>query len=175
MSDVEGIVQCPCCNEVFGVEPSAPNYAAKDEAGKTVSRETAEHMAKFRVRCPSNACHKNFCTSCKKEPYHIGMDCEEAANNAAALKCRFCWEPLKEPSLSNEAAFSDVCREAACIELMNKSCSKILRCGHKCRGFRGERRCLPCLDRECIKKNNEQQMDFQLFEDYSADDYCGIC
>lgn len=110
MSNVEGIVQCPSCNEVFAVEPSEPNYAAKDEAGKTVSRETAEHMARYRVRCPSNGCHKNFCTNCKKEPYHISMSCEDAENHRVALKCRFCWEPLTEPSLSDEPAFADVCR-----------------------------------------------------------------
>mmetsp|Transcript_45862 Transcript_45862/g.60782 ORF Transcript_45862/g.60782 Transcript_45862/m.60782 type:complete len:80 (-) Transcript_45862:1058-1297(-) len=79
------------------------------------------------------------------------MNCEDAENHRVALKCRFCWEPLKEPSLSNEAAFADVCREQACIDLMNRSCPKILGCGHKCHGFKGERRCLPCLNKDCIK------------------------
>ena len=74
MLQADGMTECPSCKDVFFFEPSAPNYAAKDETGKTVSRATAEHMAKFRVRCGS--CHKNFCTGCKKEPYHIGMDCK---------------------------------------------------------------------------------------------------
>lgn len=73
MSNSDDIVQCPNCNEVFSFNPSAPNYAAKDETGKTVSRETAEHMARYRVRCAG--CTHNFCTGCKKDPYHIGMNC----------------------------------------------------------------------------------------------------
>lgn len=153
MENADGIVQCPGCAEVFSFEPSAPNYAAKDEAGKDVTRETAEHMAKYRVRCSN--CAKNFCTNCKKEPYHIGMNCEDAENHRVALKCRYCWEPLTEPSLSPEPCFADVCRLKDCIDKMNASCTKTHACGHKCRGFRGERRCLPCLDKECIKQHNE--------------------
>ena len=82
------------------------------------------------------------------------MSCEEAENHRAALKCRFCWEPLKEASISDDPAFPDVCREPACIDLMNKSCNKTHPCGHRCRGFRGEQRCLPCLHKDCIKTHN---------------------
>ena len=76
---------------------------AKDEQGNTVSRETAEHMSKFRVRCAS--CKENFCISCKITPYHINVSCEEAARKKKAFKCRFCLEELKEPSISNDPNF----------------------------------------------------------------------
>ena len=91
------------------------------------------------------------------------------------MKCRFCWEKITEPSLSDEAVFADVCRKPECIELMNRSCNKVHQCGHKCRGFRGERQCLPCLEKECIGNHNAIYPDFQMYEDYSAEDYCGIC
>lgn len=40
------------------------------------------------------------------------------------------------PSL--KPAFSNVCRKNECIELMNKSCDKMLPCGHVCCGFKDE-------------------------------------
>ena len=94
LAQAEGMTKCPNCSEVFAFEPSAPNYQAKDDTGKTLSREAAEHMANNRVRCWK--CAKNFCTKCNKEPYHLGMTCEDAEKHRVALKCRFCWEPLKE-------------------------------------------------------------------------------
>jgi len=51
-------------------------------------------MAKFRVRC--SACQKNFCTGCKKSPYHVGMTCIEKENNLIARKCRFCNKEIKK-------------------------------------------------------------------------------
>ena len=72
----DDIVTCPDpeCAAVFQAVPDRPNYNARDEEGKKVTRETAEHMAKYRLRCPG--CTKNFCIGCKKQPYHIGMNCE---------------------------------------------------------------------------------------------------
>ena len=103
------------------------------------------------------------------------MNCQEAENYKVALKCRYCWEPLTEPSISELDIFADVCRLPECIEKMNKSCTKTHACGHKCKGFRGETRCLPCLNKECITTHNEQFPDFHMYDDYSEDDYCGIC
>ena len=88
------------CGALIMLEETKVDYNAKDEKGQTLSRQAAEHMAKFRVRCSS--CSQNFCAGCKQEPYHLGRTCEEAANFKAALKCRFCWEELREPSLSDE-------------------------------------------------------------------------
>ena len=83
------MINCSCGATIM-LEESKVDYNAKDEKGQVVSKATAEHMAKYRVRC--NACSKNFCANCKQEPYHLGRSCEEAANFKAALKCRFCWE-----------------------------------------------------------------------------------
>ena len=75
----ENIVVCcnPKCSEVIEVIPNRVDYTAKDENNKQVSRETAEHMAKYRIRCAK--CTENFCASCKMVPYHLGKNCEEAA------------------------------------------------------------------------------------------------
>ena len=98
------VVECPCCHAKFEFEPSKNvDYKAKDDTGKTVSRQTAEHMAKYRVRC--GFCKENFCVNCNISPYHINMSCDEAARKAKALKCRFCLEELKEPSLSRDPNF----------------------------------------------------------------------
>jgi hypothetical protein len=36
-------------------------------------------------------------------------------------------------------AFKEVCRAPECVELIGKSCDKILRCGHPCCGFIDEK------------------------------------
>jgi len=51
---------------------------------------------------------------------------------------------------------------------MNKSCDKVLACGHPCNGFAGEPECMPCLQEECVAKH-------QLTLDVGADEYCAIC
>lgn len=71
-------VRCECSSVIL-FEPSKPEYKTKDEQGNLISAKSAEHMAQHRVRCSN--CAKNFCTSCKREPYHVGMTCEEAENN----------------------------------------------------------------------------------------------
>ena len=38
------------------------DYNQKDDLGKPISKDSAMHMSKFRIRC--NACNKNFCTHC---------------------------------------------------------------------------------------------------------------
>jgi E3 ubiquitin-protein ligase MYCBP2 len=52
---------------------------------------------------------------------------------------------------------------------MNKTCNKVLACGHSCNGFVGEGLCLPCLDEACVSLNKEATME------QKADDYCSIC
>lgn len=151
-SQIEGtqVVECPnaSCKSVFLFEQSKVNYVAKDDEGNTVTRETAEHMAKYRVRC--SACTENFCVNCKMSPYHINLSCEDAKNKKIALKCRFCWDVMREQSISQERAFQDVCRKPECIKMMQESCSKVHPCGHACKGFAKEAVCLPCLEPDCI-------------------------
>ena len=139
-----------------------------------MSKETAEHMAKFRVRC--NQCSTNFCVNCKIKPYHLGRSCEQAKNFEVARKCRYCWDEMTEPSISPDEAFRDVCRKPDCIALMQKSCNKTHPCGHNCKGFRGESQCLPCIDRGCIEEFNKgRPPQTQMFVDYADTDVCNIC
>lgn len=52
---------------------------------------------------------------------------------------------------------------------MRGSCDKILKCGHYCGGFSNEKKCLPCLNPDCVKEHPE------LTFDVDADAYCAIC
>lgn len=68
-----------------------------------------------------------------------------------------------------EKAFKEVCRDPGCVDLMSKTCNKMLPCGHVCCGFKDEQSCLPCLDSACVKKNEK------LTNGCSGGDYCTIC
>jgi len=69
-----------------------------------------------------------------------------------------------------KAAFKDVCRKNECFDLMQASCDKLLPCGHPCCGTKGEKKCMPCLEPECIEKMPEK-----LRPKENKDDYCNIC
>lgn len=144
IKDNPNLISCPCGN-MMEMVPGKVQMGQKDDKGQPISREAAEHLAQYRIRC--NNCSKNFCTKCKSEPYHMGKTCDQ--QNASS--CRFCGDELKQPSPSMEAAFKDVCRKPDCFNLMQKSCNKVLQCGHPCRGCAGELKCLPCLEPECIE------------------------
>lgn len=139
----------------------------KDDAGQLISRDSAVHMSKYRVRC--GECEKNFCCKCQAEPYHIGKTCEQYKEHKEASKCRFCMTKIAGAPPSVKPAFRAVCRQQACVEAMNKSCDKVLGCGHPCCGFKDERKCLPCLDEACVERNKD------LTKGMKADDYCIIC
>jgi E3 ubiquitin-protein ligase MYCBP2 len=53
---------------------------------------------------------------------------------------------------------------------MQKSCNKMLPCGHACKGCAGETKCPPCLEPECIAKMPEN-----LKPNVTCDDFCTIC
>lgn len=40
---------------------------------------------------------------------------------------------------------------------MQKTCDKVLKCGHPCGGSVGEKECMPCLEEECINKLPENK------------------
>jgi len=52
---------------------------------------------------------------------------------------------------------------------MRKTCEKVHLCGHPCCGFKDEVKCLPCLDSNCVEKNQEPT------KGKTGDDYCTIC
>lgn len=131
--------------------PGEIQKGVKDDKGNLMTPETSKHMADFRIRC--NNCQKNFCASCNHEPYHMGKTCDQQS----ARSCRFCDTKLTQPSPSMKQAFRDVCRGGDCFTKMQKSCDKLLACGHPCLGTSGEKKCLPCLEPECIEKMPENQ------------------
>lgn len=121
-------------------------------------------MAANRIRC--NGCQKNFCAQCNSEPYHLGKTCDQNF----ADSCRFCNEELKQPSPSMLPAFKSVCRKPDCFNLMQKSCDKMLACGHYCCGSKGETKCMPCLIPECIEKGGQA-----IKPNSNIEDFCSIC
>jgi len=64
--------------------------------------------------------------------------------------------------------------------LFKKSCDKVHACGHSCMGYRGEEKCLPCLNSECARKaridaletGNKENV---LLEGIDEDSFCTIC
>jgi hypothetical protein len=51
------MVQCKCKNFIELV-PGEPDFKVKDEENKVISKQSAKHMAKHRVRC--NQCNEIF-------------------------------------------------------------------------------------------------------------------
>ena len=124
-------------------------------------------MAIFRIRCGS--CESNFCSSCRSKPYHVGFTCEQKVAFENAVKCRFCGEAIEERKGDEDNVFRDVCEKAECRSQIDASCEKKHPCGHICHGFKGETKCLPCLDPECVTANP----DATLGEDSGS--FCSIC
>jgi hypothetical protein len=52
-----------------------------------------------------------------------------------------------------KGGFADVCTEKECKALMDQSCDKVQACGHNCKGFKGEKKCLPCLHEDCAQQS----------------------
>ena len=152
----------PGCGEQIEFEPGKTDYNIKDEKGKLLSRQAAEHYASNRCRC--GFCRKDFCKSCQVMPYHLGMTCEEFKRHEIAKKCRFCDTEIKGFNMGPD---DDVCNAMDCRNRYTISCKKRLQCGHKCFGVNGEKMCPPCIDKEC------QQFKGQFGQDKDA--YCPIC
>lgn len=148
----DGIATCPSCSSYIFLEPGTVDYNYRDEQGRKLSREAAEHMSQFRLRCPN--CSNISCTKCRVMPYHLGRTCEEAKSFKASRKCKFCDTAIKG-SASN-------CGNSDCIERQQNACTETLRCGHSCYGVRGETQCGDCLDEACSSGTSER-------------DYCAIC
>lgn len=82
----KSIVKCNCGN-VMEVKEGKVDYNVKDDSGKKLTKKAAEHMSKYRIRCP--ACNGNFCIDCGANPYHISKTCEEFKAFSESVKCRF--------------------------------------------------------------------------------------
>jgi hypothetical protein len=133
------------------VIPGELDTSIRTAEGKELSKPAQEHFSSFRVRCFN--CHENFCTQCRTAPYHLGYDCDTWEIYKNLDKCRFCVEMMVDLPSSEVLAFKHVCRNENCIKLCDKTCEKILNCNHPCNGFKGEAACMPCLHKDCVKKN----------------------
>jgi len=145
------IVECICGVSSI-VDPGIVDYTYKDENGAGISRETAEHMAKYRFRCA--ACNRVICAKCKVEPYHLGKTCEEHQNFKKSKHCRYCQKVVHSSR--------PVCKDPVCRARYRTACRKVHSCGHQCFGVKHETECLPCIADGCGNIANEN-------------DYCTIC
>ena len=91
LKDDFDLVECPCGNLIEVVQGEV--VQVKKEDGKAITKTAAQHMSKFRVRCPE--CGSNFCVKCKAAPYHLGQSCEQFEKAKHQKKCRFCKAPIK--------------------------------------------------------------------------------
>lgn len=70
----------------------------------------------------------------------------------------------------------NVCADKECQEFSANACAKTKVCGHPCGGVINEKKCLPCLEVVCHKRENELAeiaKEPRLTQD--ADDMCMIC
>ena len=157
-------VQCPNpkCKEQNTFEPGEIDYNVKDENNKLLSKMAAEDYATHRCRC--GFCQINFCVNCLAIPYHLGKTCQEYKKHISAKKCRFCDNEIKENNIGPD---EDVCTEEECIKRYSYCCKKVLKCGHKCLGVLNEKKCPPCLDKNCENYGG--------LYDQEKNDYCKIC
>lgn len=162
MGAIGTLNECPQCKEKIVIEKGATDYNIKNEKNEKLSKEAAEHYAANRCRCPS--CKIDFCAGCKMNPYHIGKSCEAAKQHAVAKKCRYDDSVITS---KNQGPADDVCNSIECINTYKTACTKVLKCGHKCWGCKGEKICPPCIDKSCMNYVNKYDQD--------SDSYCNIC
>ena len=162
MKLVGNLTKCPSCGEQNAFEEGQVDYNVRDEQNQKLSKQAAEDYAKHRCRC--GFCKKDFCIGCQAIPYHLGKTCEEFKHYEKAKKCRFCDQEIKG---MNRGPDDDVCNDDECRNRYTVACKKQLSCGHKCFGVNGERKCPPCIDKECREFNGQFGQ--------NKDDYCIIC
>lgn len=162
MAMVGQVIQCPSCQEKIVFEKGAIDYNITNDKNEKLSRKAAEHYSDNRCRCCN--CKKDFCVGCGSVPYHIGKTCEEQAKHEVALKCRFCDQEI---TMKTRGPSDDVCNSQDCATTFKLACNKILICGHKCWGCKGETTCPPCILNGCKNFINIYNQD--------SNSYCNIC
>lgn len=94
----------------------------------------------------------------------MGKTCEEYKNFKQSTKCKYDYTIITD---KNRGPANDVCYNQECVETYNTSCGKKLNCGHICFGTKIEKKCIPCIKKECN--------DYKNFFDQTEDSYCPIC
>jgi hypothetical protein len=83
-------------------------------------------------------------------------------------RCRFCLTAIKEDN--KEGILKLICENAECTAKLGSICNKKAGgCSHPCQGYPNEPTCLPCLDKECPKRDQQRLRD----QDLNAS--CSIC
>ena len=145
------------------VVPGSVDYKQKDDEGKVISKQAAEHMAKYRVRC--NLWNRIFWSKCNTEPYHLGKTCQEFDEYKGADKCRFWLDKLKKIRKDWPMAFRAVWYKEEWEKNIEASCKNQLECGHFWCGTAFEEMWLPCLDPDCVSRNPGMTLE-QTGDDY---------
>jgi hypothetical protein len=151
-------VHCPECEATVEVEfhswatKNLPDYQpAPDTVGldrQKLKPDAVQHFLTNRFLCLP--CNINFCRGCKETPYHLGLTCDEFKIFKHAPKCRFCGVAvLPGHNQHPNAAVTNCCSVAECVERMRQCCPKTNECGHDCNGCAGEVACPPCLHPDC--------------------------
>ncbi len=156
------VIDCPQCKEKILFEKGNTDYNIRNDKNEKLSPSAAEHYAGNRCRCPS--CKIDFCTGCKSVPYHVGKTCEEQLTFIVAKRCRYDDNMINS---SNRGPAEDVCSNPECVNTYKTACTKLLKCGHKCFGCKGEVTCPPCLNSDCNS--------FVSLYNQDSSSYCNIC
>lgn len=90
------LVSCPnpSCDYFFETCGTGESKRLFLPNGGEPSQDAVEHYQKYRYRCRN--CQEEFCSSCKKIPYHEGFTCEEYTQDASSVHCRFCDKLLSD-------------------------------------------------------------------------------
>eukprot|EP00929_Paragymnodinium_shiwhaense_P000018 TRINITY_DN10006_c0_g2_i1.p1 TRINITY_DN10006_c0_g2~~TRINITY_DN10006_c0_g2_i1.p1 ORF type:complete len:602 (-),score=133.13 TRINITY_DN10006_c0_g2_i1:95-1900(-) len=145
-------------------------YSKEMPRGSNLNLEEAtRHMHRSRFRC--SQCDTDFCR-CGMAPYHWGWSCDgwqkhrqlRITEVCPVGSCRWCSKPCMDKLRRSESLATSCCGDdegnelqrfppvLSCAEKERRACGKRHPdCGHLCGGVRGESRCLPCLQPECIR------------------------
>jgi hypothetical protein len=62
MAENPNLISCSCGN-LMELEEGKVDLNFRDDNNKPITKEPAECMAKYRVRCPIDSCGKTYCTN----------------------------------------------------------------------------------------------------------------
>eukprot|EP01083_Nonionella_stella_P023469 64939_1 len=141
-------VKCPSCSIEMEIIPhdfcsctpaeemNALKKLMHPDTGTRIEIDSDEqkHWVLNRIRCLNKSCssyNKDFCRSCKHQPYHLGYTCESFKLFAQTPKCRFCQTILTLDNCDNIHSWKVlVCNATGCLENQKISSNKMLRCNH---------------------------------------------
>ena len=100
--------------------------------------------AEDRFKCYK--CSQEQCKVCGASPYHTGYNCIQYSSLEA---CRYCRSPIDHKLDYSLNPFSDLCTtDSDCMQKVVSACPAILRCGHRCYGYKDEDRHI-CIHPSC--------------------------